>query len=299
MRSIAFLAAVTTLGAAPAAQAALKVVTTTTDLADVTRKIGGDRVEVDSICRGDQDPHFVEPRPSYMVDLSHADLLVSVGLDLEIGWLPSLLQGARNPDINPGGPGFLDASTAIHPIEIPHGAVDRSQGDIHPRGNPHYWLDPQNVKAIAQLVGDRLARLDPDGAAGYHSRTQAYVRRLDAKMVAWRTALQPLAGTKVVTYHRTFNYFLARFGLTPTEYIEPRPGIPPSAAHLAEVIHTMQDGGVKLVLHENFYERRASEMVASRANARLLVLPTSVGGERGAGSYVALIDHLVAALTAE
>ena len=299
MQCIAFLALVATVGIAPRAEAALRVVTTTTDLADVTRKVGGDRVEVESICRGDQDPHFVEARPSYMVGLSRADLLVSVGLDLEIGWLPSVLQGARNPDINPGGPGFLDASTAIHPIEVRGGSVDRSQGDIHPRGNPHYWLDPENVKAIARLVGDRLARLDPDGAADYRAQTRAYVRRLDAKLVGWRRDLAPLAGTKVVSYHRTFNYFLARFGLEAVEYVEPRPGIPPSAAHLAEVIRIVGERDVRFILHEAYYEQRASRMIASRTHAKLAVLPTSVGGERGTGSYIALIDRLVAVLTHE
>ncbi len=297
MRASPILCALATLGIAPAADAALKVITTTTDLADLTRKVGGDRVDVEAICHGDQDPHFVEARPSYMVDLSRADLVVAVGLDLEIGWLPALLQGARNPDINPGRSGFLDASTAIVPIEVPRGQVDRSQGDVHPRGNPHYWLDPENAMRVATAIGDRLARLDPEGADDYRSRTRAYVRRLAAKLAGWRAALLPLAGAKVVSYHRTFNYFLARFDLHAVDYMEPRPGIPPSASHLAQVIGRMKREGVNLVLHENFYEPRASRMVAARADATLVILPTSVGGVRGTGSYIALIDHLVSALT--
>jgi zinc/manganese transport system substrate-binding protein len=171
------LLAVTTWGAPALAE--LRIVTTTTDLSSMARAIGGDRVQVESICRGPQDPHFVQARPSYMVTLSRADLLISVGLELEIGWLPALIQGARNPDINPCHQGYLEASTAVRPIDVPTGPVDRSRGDIHPLGNPHYWLDPENAKLAARAIGDRMAQLDPANAAFFRDNLRNWTARID------------------------------------------------------------------------------------------------------------------------
>lgn len=275
------------------ASAQLQVVTTTTDLGDFARTIGGDRVHVETICHGSQDPHYVQAKPSYMVTLSRADLLLSVGLELEIGWLPSLIQGARNPDINPGHAGFLEAASFVKPIEVPRGPVDRSHGDIHPLGNPHYWLDPDNAKRIASGIAGRLASLDPPGAATFKRNLAAFNARIDRALARWTAALAPYKSTKVASYHATFNYFFHRFGLTSIANLEDRPGIPPSPAHLADVVRQMREQGVHVIFHEPYYDEAVSKLVASRADARVLVLATSVGGATGASNYEQLIDQLV------
>jgi len=292
-RTLMTLVCFALLTPAAIARAELRVVTTTTDLADLTRAVGGERVHVESICRGNQDPHYVQARPSYMVTLSRADLVISVGLELEIGWLPSLVQGARNPDIQPGTSGFLDASAAISPLDVPKGSVDRSRGDIHPLGNPHYWLDPLNAKRLAALIAQRLSALDNPSAAFFQKRLAAFDSRIDAAMQRWSSALAPHRGEKLVSYHRTFDYFFARFGLVAIGYVEDRPGIPPAPAHLASLIRDMQTEHVRLLLHESYYDKAVSELVAKRTSARLLVLPTSVDGAPGTASYEALIDTLV------
>ncbi|MDP7112946.1 MAG: metal ABC transporter substrate-binding protein, partial [Myxococcota bacterium] len=206
------------------AGAVMRVVTTTTDLAALVREVGGARVRVTAICKGGQDPHHLRARPGHMVLLSRADLLVAVGLELEVGWLPLLVQGARNPAINPGRPGYLDASTAITAIEVPRGGVDRSGGDVHAFGNPHYWLDPENGRKVAALVAHRLARLDPGGSAHFEARRKAFDARLVAAIARWTRAMAPRRGTPVVSYHRTFSYLFARFGLRQAGTVEERPG---------------------------------------------------------------------------
>jgi zinc/manganese transport system substrate-binding protein len=275
------------------AHAEMRIVTTTTDLGYFARTIGGDRVHVDSICQGAQDPHFVQARPSYMVTLSRADLVVAVGLELEVGWLPSLVQGARNPAINPGRPGYLEAATAIHPIDIPAGAVDRSRGDIHPFGNPHFWLDPLNAKLAAHAIAERMAQLDASNAKFFRDNEASFEARIDKKLLAWSAQMGPFKNTKVASYHATFNYFQRRFGLDGIGYLEDRPGIPPSPAHLVDLIRSMREQHVPIIFHEAFYDRSTSQMVASRSGAQLLVLPTSVGGANGTDSYERLIDYIV------
>ncbi|MBN1944669.1 MAG: zinc ABC transporter substrate-binding protein [Bradymonadales bacterium] len=285
------------LAVATPALADLRVVTTTTDLAELVRAIGGDRVRVEAICQGHQDPHHVQARPSYMVTVSRADLVVAVGLELEVGWLPALLQGARNPRVNPGNLGYLESADAIEPIEVPAGAIDRSQGDLHPLGNPHYWLDPENAKAAAMLIAARMAELDPDSAAYYQENLQRFVDRIDRAMNRWQEAMAPYAGTRIVSYHRTFNYFFDQFGLVGSGYVEDRPGIPPSPAHLARLIRMMTQQDIPVIFHESFYDRSTSDMVSSRTNARVLVLPTSVGGAEAATGYEELIDVIVDSFT--
>lgn len=287
-----FLCASATLLSAPAS-ANVKVVTTTTDLGYVARTVGGNRVDVETICQGTQDPHFVQARPSYMVTLSRADLVIAVGLELEVGWLPALIQGARNPDINPGHNGYLEAASAIHPIDVPTGGVDRSRGDIHPFGNPHFWLDPLNMKLVARAVATRLAQLDPEGAATFNANAAAFSARIDRGMQRWNAAIAPFRGTKIASYHATFNYFFQRFGLSPIGYLEERPGIPPAPAHLMDLIRQMRTDHVRVVFHENYYDQATSNLVGSRSGAHVLVLPTSVGGVNGVSSYEQLIDHLV------
>lgn len=288
------LLAVATWALPTAAQ--VRVVTTTTDLGDLARTVGGERVQVDTICHGEQDPHHVQAKPSYMVTLSRADLLLSVGLELEVGWLPSLIQGARNPDINPGHPGFLEAARFIDPIDVPRGPVDRSAGDIHPRGNPHYWLDPDNAKRVARGIAGRLSELDPPGAGTFQKNVAAFEGRIDRAIARWTATLASLKGTKLATYHAAFNYFLRRFGLVSVANLEDRPGIPPSPAHLADVIREMRANGVRVILHERYYDEAVSKLVASRAGARVLVLATSVGGAAGVGNYEQLIDQVVHAV---
>jgi zinc/manganese transport system substrate-binding protein len=276
------------------ARAELRVVTTTTDLGWIARVVGRERVHVDTIARGDQDPHFLQARPSYMVTLSRADLVIAVGLELEVAWLPLLIQGARNPDINPGRPGYLEAAAAIRPIGVPTGAVDRSRGDVHALGNPHFWLDPPNVKLAARAVAARLTQLDPAGAETYRTNLRALDGRIDRRMVRWQAALAPFRGAQVVSYHATFDYFVQRFGLVQVGYVEDRPGIPPSPGHLVDLIRQMRAHGVRVVLHESFYDPATTNVVASRAGARALVLPVSIGGDRGITGYEQLLDRIVA-----
>jgi len=292
-RSIAILVLSLALSGPAVARADLRVVTTTTDLGDFARRIGGANVQVDTICQGNQDPHTVQARPSYMVKVSRADLVIAVGLELEVAWLPALIQGARNPSVNPGRPGYLEAADAVTPIDVPTGRVDRSQGDLHPFGNPHYWLDPENAKRVVRLIAARMAELDPDNTARYAANARRVNSSIHRGIQRWRAALAPFRGTKVASYHATFNYFLRRFGLVGVGYLEPRPGIPPSPSHLAGLIRRMRADHVPVILHERYYDRTTSDMVARRTSARLLVLPTSVGGTDGTGSYERLIDHIV------
>jgi zinc/manganese transport system substrate-binding protein len=280
------------LSARPA-RAELRIVTTTTDLAYFALTIGGNRVHVEAICQGAQDPHFVQARPSYMVTLSRADLVIAIGLELEVGWLPSLLQGARNPAINPGHKGYLEAATAIHAIDVPQGAVDRSRGDIHPFGNPHFWLDPLNAKLAAHAIADRMVQLDAADAKLFRANEAAFEKRIDQKMQQWTAKMAPFKGTKITSYHATFNYFHYRFGLDDIGYLEDRPGIPPSPAHLVDLIARMRTQHVPVVFHESFYDQSTSNMVGARAGAKVLVLPTSVGGASGTDTYERLIDYLI------
>jgi zinc/manganese transport system substrate-binding protein len=279
--------------AAKPASAELRVVTTTTDLGYFASTIGGDRVKVDTICQGTQDPHFVQARPSYMVTLSRADLVVAVGLELEVGWLPSLIQGARNPAINPGRPGYFEASSAIQPIDVPKGGADRSRGDIHPFGNPHFWLDPLNAKLAARAIGERMAQLDAKNAEFFRANARAFEARIDKKLGQWTAQMAPFKNTKIASYHATFNYFHKRFGLTSIGYLEDRPGIPPSPAHLVDLIRQMKADKVPVIFHESFYDHSTSDMVAAKTGARVLILPTSVGGAKGVTTYEQLIDTLI------
>lgn len=275
------------------AAAELRVVTTTTDLGAFATTVGGSRVKVDTICQGTQDPHFVQARPSYMVTLSRADLLVAVGLELEVGWLPSLIQGARNPAINPGKSGYFEAASAIRPIDVAAGAADRSKGDIHPFGNPHFWLDPLNAKLAVRALAEKMAALDGKNADFFRANARAFEARIDKKMAEWTAKMKPFEGKKIASYHATFNYFHKRFGLVGIGYLEDRPGIPPSPAHLVELIRQMKAEKVPVIFHESFYDSSTSNMVAAKTGARVLILPTSVGGAKSAASYEALIDTLV------
>ena len=298
MRSIAgTLLALTALAISPlAANAQLKVVTSTTDLYDIARTVGGSRVEASHIGEGYQDPHFVEAKPSFVLKLRDADVWAFVGLDLEIGWMPLLINGARNAKVRPGGSGYLDVSTAIPLLDVPQGKVDRSQGDVHPLGNPHYWLDPENGKRIAHLFRTRFSELDPAGAAQYAANEKAFAGRLDAAARGWADDLATIRGKPVVAWHTSWRYFAEYTGMNIVGFMEPKPGVPPSPSHLAALIQTMKRTGAKVIIMEPFYDRKMADFVARNTGATVLLLPPSVGGEKGVDDYITLMQHDISRL---
>lgn len=280
------------LGLPEAAHAKLKVVATTQDPAAITREIGGDRVSVTAFAKGFQDPHFLDAKPSYMLELNKADLLIAIGLDMEIGYLPSLVGGARNARIAAGKPGFLDLSSVIKPIEV-IGVADRSQGDIHPGGNPHYWLDPENGRLIARGIAARLTELDAAGKDTYAANLAAFEKKLDAKAAEWERRMAPLKGKPIVTFHRSWSYLAARYGLDVIGYIEPRPGIPPTPSHTLQLIKTMKAREAKLILMENFYDARVPELIAGKTGAKVVGVPNSVGGDATVRTWFDLMDRII------
>jgi zinc/manganese transport system substrate-binding protein len=292
-----FLLALAMLFAAHPAAAAVKVVTTTQDLAAIVQAVGGSDVTVSSIARGDLDPHFVDAKPSFMVKLSSADLVVCVGLELEIGWLPSLLNGSRNPKVQPGAAGYLDASAAVSPIEKPTGAIDRSRGDIHPLGNPHYWLDPENGRRVARLVAQKLTALDGAHSADYASNLATFEATLTQKEGGWKAKMAPLQGANVVGYHSTFDYLCAAYGMNVVGFVEPKPGIPPTPAHTLEIAQKATDAHAKLVLVEPYHNPSGAQPIADSSGAKVVVVPTSVGSATGIDTYFDLFDHIVAVIT--
>jgi zinc/manganese transport system substrate-binding protein len=285
----------TTLLLAAAASAAsagpLSVVATTEDLASLAREVGGDRVKVEAIARGYQDPHFVEAKPSFIVKLHGADLLLLVGKELEAGWLPALTNQARNPKIQPGQPGYLDVSQNAKIVDVPSGPITRAMGDVHPQGNPHYWLDPENGRRIARNIKDRLAQLQPADAATFEARYVDFDKRLAAAEARWKAAMAPFRGAKVVTYHRSWTNFTESFGLQVVGYVEPRPGVPPSPAHVLALIQEMQRQGVKVMIVEPYFDLKTPQAIAARTGAKVVVLPPSVGGAPGLDGFIALFDH--------
>jgi ABC-type Zn uptake system ZnuABC Zn-binding protein ZnuA len=309
-----------------AAAGPLAVVVTLPDFGNLAEAIGGDEVRVTVLAKGPQDPHFVEARPSFIRELHNADLFIVNGMDLEIGWAPVLLRGARNRRVQPGNPGYLDASVAIEAIDVPTGGVDRSQGDIHPYGNPHYLTDPINGLRVAALVRDRLSELRPESAAGFRERQQAFARELVARLVGeelaarhdpellaahvargdldaflaehgqsdqlggWLGALRPHRGTKAVQDHRLWPYFAGRFGLVLIDTLEPRPGIAPTTRHLTEVIGRMQADDVGIILSSPYIDPRHARSVAERTGASVVEMAHQVGARPGTGDYIALVD---------
>jgi len=297
IRIAAALLALFTLPIAPvAANAQLKVVTSTTDLYDIARAVGGSRIRASHIGEGYQDPHFVEAKPSFVLKIRDADVWAFVGLDLEIGWMPLLINGARNERVRPGGSGYLDVSTAIPLLDVPQGKVDRSQGDVHPLGNPHYWLDPENGKRIAHLFRTRFSELDPSGAAQYAANEKAFADRLDAAAREWADDLAVIRGKPVVAWHTSWRYFAEYTGMNIVGFMEPKPGVPPSPSHLAGLIQTMKRTGAKVIIMEPFYDRKMADFVARNTGATVLVLPPSVGGEKGVDDYIALMRHDISRL---
>jgi zinc/manganese transport system substrate-binding protein len=285
------IAALAVLAAAPPAGAAVNVVTSTEDLADLVRQVGGDRVKVETIARGYQDPHFVEAKPSFILKLAKADLLVAVGRELEIGWLPPLVQQSRNAKIQPGAEGYLDASLTAKILEIPTGQITRAMGDVHPLGNPHYWLDPGNGRRIAKAIADKLSRMVPTDAAYFAARYADFDRRLGEAEKRWDAMMAPYRGLKVVTYHRSWANFVDRFGLDVIGYVEPRPGIPPSPSHTITLMAEMRRQNVKILLVEPYFDLKTPQSIGRETGARVVVMPPSVGGEKEITDYVSLFDY--------
>jgi zinc/manganese transport system substrate-binding protein len=276
-----------------AAQRRLRVVTSTTDLYDIARAVGGSRITATHISEGYQDPHFVEAKPSFVLHLRNADVFAYVGLGLEIGWMPLLLDGARNARINMGGRGNVDVSRVIPVLDVARGNVDRSQGDIHPLGNPHYWLDPNNAKRIAQLFRDKFSELDPGGADDYARNAAGFEARLDSAAREWTPLLARIRGQPVVGYHTSWRYLAEYTGMNIVGFMEPKPGVPPSPSHLAGLVQTMKRTRTKVILMEPWYSRRDADFVARNTGAKVLVVPPSVGGQRGLDDYVEVMDNVI------
>lgn len=275
--------------------AKLKVVTTLPSFADITRNVGGDEVQVVSLSKGTQDPHFVDAKPDLILHLNGADLLIHVGLGLEDGWLPPLLIGSRNGKIQAGTPGNFNASSVMALKDIP-ASVDRSQGDVHPGGNPHFMLDPKNGGVYAKALAERLGKLDPTHAADFRKRADDYVSKLNVKILEWQSGLKPLKGTSVVTYHKSWIYFTEWAGLEVVGTVESKPGIPPSPEHVVKLTMLMKEKKIPFILVEPYYPKGVAADVAKQVKAKLLVLPSEVGGVHEATSYFGIFDSIVKAL---
>ena len=294
MRRILIAALLLAFGSiARPAHAKLRVVTTIETLADLARQVGADRVDVQPLSHGFMDPHFVEPKPSLILVLNRTDLLIHVGLELEIGWLPPLVTGARNEKILPGQPGNLDASEHIHVLDVPVLKVDRSMGDIHPQGNPHYWIPPDNALVIAREIAERYKVLDPGGAPQYDAALKTFEAEVARRRVEWEKLAAPLRGLKIVTYHKSWGYLAKWLGLVEVGYVEPKPGIPAPPSHIAWLINLIRTEQVKLLLMESFYPRNVVDLIASKSGARAVVLPSDVGADRSVSSYFALVDAVL------
>ena len=274
----------------------LQIMTATTDLAALAQEIGGDKVEVESVARGYQDPHFVEAKPSFLLKLRRDDLLIVVGLELEIGWLPPLITQSTNPKIQVGAQGYFDASRFAKILEIPTGVVTRAEGDVHPLGNPHYWLDPENGLRIAKGIQSKLSEMRPGDAAYFAQRYDDFEKRIKEADAKWLEEMKPYAGRKIVTYHRSWPNFADHFHLDVVGYVEPRPGIPPSPQHTVELIGLMKRDNVKVICVEPYFDLKTPNAVARETGGRVEVLTPSVGGEKEITDYFKLFDYDIAKL---
>lgn len=318
-----------------AAAKRLQVVTTTTDLKAITEAVGGEYVNVTSISSGKQDPHFIEAKPSYIIKLRKADLFIQIGLQLEIGWVSLILKGSRNSKIQMGARGFLDASENIEKLEIPTGPVDRSLGDVHTEGNPHYWLDPYNGRLMAHTITQKLSQLEPEYGAYFEQRKQVFVNSIDVAMFGpdliekfpadtlwkfytqgnfeeylknnnialntqdgWAAQMYFAKGLKIITYHKSWTYFLKRFGITAVAQMEPKPGVPPSPKHILQLIQIANDHNIPIILMEPFYSDKAPNLVSRKTNAKVLKLGYSVNGDPGTNDYVNLMNNIVNKISA-
>ena len=280
-----------TVPSSSGAESKFKIITSTTDLAALAQEIGGDKVEVESVARGYQDPHFVEAKPSFLLKLRKADLLIVVGLELEIGWLPPLITQSTNPKIQVGAPGYFDASRFAKILEIPTGVLTRAEGDVHPLGNPHYWLDPENGLQIAKGIQNKLSEMRPGDAAYFAERYDDFERRIKQADEKWLAEMKPYAGRKIVTYHRSWPNFADHFHLDVVGYVEPRPGIPPSPQHTVELMRLMKSEGVKVIAVEPYFDLKTPNSIGRATGAEVLVMPPSVGGVKEVTDYFKLFDY--------
>lgn len=277
-------------------QAKLDVVATTPDLGSIVREIGGDLVEIEILARPKEDAHFVSARPSFIVKLNKADVLVEGGAELEIGWLPALVDQARNRKIVPGAPGRIVCSQGVQMLEIP-ATLDRSRGDIHAAGNPHYLIDPLNAKIVAEHISGTLCKLEPQSCATFESNLKRFSNEIDIKLNEWRNLLKPYSGRRVVSYHNSWPYFSKRFGIKVDLFLEPKPGIPPSPSHLAEVVSQMKSDKITVIMVDPYINRRTAETAARFTGATLVDVAQFPGGVKGTdGGYIQLLDYLVNSL---
>ncbi|RZA25245.1 MAG: zinc ABC transporter substrate-binding protein [Proteobacteria bacterium] len=276
---------------------ALRVITTTSDLNAIVTEVGGKDVESEAICKGAQDPHYIEPKPSFMVKTARADLVVAVGMGLEVGWLPNIVRGSRNPAINPGGKGYLEVGSAVQPLEVPTGNISRADGDVHPEGNPHVTLDPIRTGEIAVLIAKKLGELDAPHAAQYNERAAALQKRLIDKTKVWAERIVKSKVTKVVTFHKTLTYFLDRFKIENPMILEPLPGLPPTAKHVMEVIARVKSDKISLILVENFFDPTVANRIEKDApGTRVAVVPVAVGGDEKIKTIDDIYENLVSVI---
>jgi zinc/manganese transport system substrate-binding protein len=278
----------------PDAHAKLNVLTTIPDLRAIAAEVGGEFVDAESIAKGTQDPHYIEAKPSFMVKGSRADLVISIGLDLEIGWLPSVLQGSRNPKIRPGQSGFLEVGPFVQPLEVPVGDISRAQGDVHPSGNPHITLDPIRAGEIAIVIGKRLSDLDPAHAVNFSKNADALQKRLKDRTAEWQERIKKTGVVRIVTFHRTLSYFLNRFGIELTAILEPKPGIPPTSGHIIEVIKTIREKKIQVVLVENYFDSTVTKKIKAEVpDIRTSTVAVAVEGAPGLSKLDDVYENLV------
>ena len=278
--------------AAPASEASakVKIVSTLDDFSSIATSIGGGLVETEALAKGYQDPHFVDAKPSFILKLSRADLLIVAGLELEIGYLPPLIDQSRNAKIHPGGPGYLDVSTGCDILQRPTAQVTRAMGDVHPYGNPHYWLDPDNGRVIARAIAAKLTEIDPANRAAYEKGLADFEARLTEKDKEWKAKLAPYAGAKIVTFHNSWPNFAKHFNLDVAGQIEPKPGIPPTPSHTLEIINLITADKIKAILVEPYFDMKTPKYIADKTGATLLTFYPSVGGTEAIKDYFALFD---------
>lgn len=298
MTKIKTLLAATILSIASPLLAKVQVVTSLQDFASIADAIGGDRVETYALAKGYQDPHFVDAKPSFILKLSRADILIVAGLELEIGYLPPLIDQSRNDKIHPGSAGYLDASSGCDILQRPTQQVTRAMGDVHPYGNPHYWTDPENGRVIARAIAQKLSELDPSGKAAFETNLAAFEGRLTQKEKEWNTKMGPYSGTKVVTFHDSWPNFAKYFKLAIAGHIEPKPGIPPSPSHTLEIINLIQAQKIPVILIEPYFDSKTPKYIGEKTGAVVVTFYPSVGGIPEIKDYFSLFDHNIDAFVA-
>jgi zinc/manganese transport system substrate-binding protein len=270
--------------------AKVRVVSSLQDFASIADSVGGDRVETFALAKGYQDPHFVDAKPSFILKLSRADLLIVAGLELEIGYLPPLIDQSRNDKIHQGNPGYLDASAGCDILQRPTQQVTRAMGDVHPYGNPHYWTDPENGRVIARAIAAKLSELDPSGKATYEKNLAAFEAKLTQKEREWDGKMAPYAGTKIVTFHDSWPNFAKHFKLTIAGHIEPKPGIPPTPSHTLEIINLIQAQKIPVILVEPYFDTKTPKYIEGKTGAKVVMFYPSVGGVPQIKDYFSLFD---------